>query len=58
MEHKIIQEGEWAGPAEHSPAAGGGCSPGGSENRGRTISLECRARRQPGPDPGHPRGSL
>lgn len=29
-----------------------------AENRGRTISLECRARQQPGPDPGHPRGSL
>lgn len=49
MEHKIIQEGEWAGPEYQSPAAWGCCSQGRAEHRGRTISLACRARQQPGP---------
>ena len=51
MEHKIIQQSGWAGAQCGSPARWAGCTAGRAAQPRRTISLECRARPQPSPDP-------
>lgn len=51
MEHKIIQQSGWAGAQCGSPARWAGCRAGRAAQPRRTISLECRARPQPSPDP-------